>query len=71
MSPEDARRLAAAAKAMGTTESEVLRRGIEWAEFADRRRRGIEGLIQMAIRDGPEPPKIYWEGKVWPDEDRA
>lgn len=70
MTEDDARRLAAAAKALGTTESEILRNGIEWAEKREGRRKSIQGLIEMAIRDGPEPPKIYWEGKVWPEDER-
>lgn len=71
MTEEDARRLAAAAKALGTSESEVLRKGIEWAEKNEDRRKAIKGLVEMAIRDGPDPGGYRWEGRVWPEEDRA
>lgn len=51
------RRLARLARALGKTESDVLRDGLDLLAMRERRREGAEKLIAL-LGDQPEPPKI-------------
>lgn len=56
---ERARRLKALAEDSGTTESEILRYGIDLVDRIRARRANVEDLIALA--NGPEPPKVPFE----------
>lgn len=60
-----AKKLERIARERKTTESEILREGLEMVEEREARlatrREGIEGLISMI--EGPEPKKVRWRGK--------
>lgn len=56
---ERALRLKALAEDAGTTESEILRYGIDLVDRIRARRENIEHLIALA--NGPEPPKVRFE----------
>lgn len=61
LKPEDLKALRRVAKDGKTTESEILRRGIHLQDRVVRRRKAAQGLIAMI--EGPEPKKIYWQAK--------
>lgn len=56
LSAQAAHRLAQLADDLGTTESELIRRGLELVERVERRQRNIEDLIALA--EGDEPAKV-------------
>ena len=63
MTEEEAARLAELAARTGRTESDILREGIALHERQSRRDEAIRGLMKMAERDGPEPPKLRFRSK--------
>ena len=63
MTEEEAARLSALSARTGRSESEILRDGIVLQERQSQRDEAIRGLMKMAERDGPEPPKLRFRLK--------
>lgn len=59
LTPERADRLRELAEEMDTTESDVLRLGLDLVERIRRRRRNVQGLIDLI--EGDEPEKVRFE----------
>jgi hypothetical protein len=61
LSPDDVKALRRVARAEKTTESDVLRRGIQMQYRVVQRRKAVQGLIDMI--EGPEPAKLRFRMK--------
>lgn len=56
------RALARLARQKGVTESEVLREGLDLVDLREKRKAGVEKLIEF-LGDEPEPPKVRFRLK--------